>query len=165
MGVKEEESKELFELHAEFCKVIASATRLRIVALLRDGELAVGTLARATGSSWANISQHLRILRNHDIVRTRKEGRVVYYRLRDARLVQACELIRSILLEAMRERGALGRRSEEASYQYPTPAPGKVPARSRIKPGPAARNGTAAGAVRGSTRRQPKQQRRIDHDA
>jgi ArsR family transcriptional regulator len=105
-------SYEIFELHAEFCKVIASATRLWIVALLRDGERAVGELASATGSSLANISQHLRILRNHDIVRTRKEGRVVYYRLRDPRLVDACELTRSILLGGMKERGVLGRRSE-----------------------------------------------------
>jgi len=108
-------SNEIFEVHAEFCKVIASATRLWIVALLRDGERAVGELAEATGSSPANISQHLRILRNHDIVRTRKEGRVVYYRLRDPRLVDACELTRNILLGGMKERGVLGRRSERSA--------------------------------------------------
>jgi DNA-binding transcriptional ArsR family regulator len=145
MDVKE--SNELFELHAEFCKVIASVMRLRIVALLRGGEQPVGKLAEATGSSLANISQHLRILRSHDIVRTRKEGRTVYYRLRDPRLVDACELIRNILLGAMKERGALGRRSEEAPRRRlsrkpapkagaVSPAAGRLPSRYMSKPAP-----------------------------
>jgi hypothetical protein len=45
-------------------------------------------------------------------VRTRREGRTVYYRLRDPRLVEACELTRSILVEGMEERGTLGRSSK-----------------------------------------------------
>jgi ArsR family transcriptional regulator len=100
---------EIFVLHAEFCKVVANPTRLMLISRLRDGELTVGDLVRGTGASLANISQHLRILRDHDIVRTRREGRSIYYRLRDARLVQVCELTRAILLGGIRQRSALAR--------------------------------------------------------
>ncbi|MGB9604641.1 MAG: ArsR/SmtB family transcription factor [Bryobacteraceae bacterium] len=103
------ESAEIFALHAEFCKVIANPTRLMLISRLRSGELTVGELVKGTGASLANISQHLRILRDHDIVRTRREGRSIYYRLRDARLVQVCELTRAILLGGIRQRGALAR--------------------------------------------------------
>ncbi|MGQ9918268.1 MAG: ArsR/SmtB family transcription factor [Bryobacteraceae bacterium] len=102
-----EENPEIFALHAEFCKVIANPTRLMLISRLRNGELTVGELARGTGASLANISQHLRILRDHDIVRTRKEGRSVHYRLRDARLVEVCELTHAILLGGIQQRSAL----------------------------------------------------------
>jgi DNA-binding transcriptional ArsR family regulator len=103
------ENLEIFALHAEFCKVIANPMRLMLISRLRNGELTVGELVRGTGASLANISQHLRILRDHDIVRTRKEGRSVHYRLRDARLVEVCELTRTILLGGIQERSALVR--------------------------------------------------------
>ncbi len=105
-GVK---NAEIFALHAEFCKVIANPKRLMLISRLRDGELTVGELGRGTGASPANISQHLRILRSHGIVRTRREGRSVYYSLRDARLVEVCELTHAILLEGIEQRGALVR--------------------------------------------------------
>jgi ArsR family transcriptional regulator len=109
--MKEKENEDLYELHAGFCKVIANSTRLKIFSVLSDGEQSVGGLAKATGSSLANVSQHLRILRDHNILRMRKEGRTVYYRLRDPRLVQACELTRTILMSGIQERSALARRS------------------------------------------------------
>ncbi len=103
------DSPEIFALHAEFCKVIASPTRLMLISRLQDGELTVGELVRGTGASLANVSQHLRILRAHNIVRIRKEGRSVYYRLRDARLVKVCELTRTVLLGGIQQRSALVR--------------------------------------------------------
>jgi DNA-binding transcriptional ArsR family regulator len=168
-------SNELFELHAEFCKAIASATRLRILELLGEGEQAVGKLAEATRSSLANISQHLRLLRNHDIVRTRKEGRTVYYRLRDPRLVAACQLTRSILLGAMEERGILGRclqaspqplsrrklKPEPGTF---SPEPRQFLSRNGSKQESKARTLKAADSVCGFTRPKPRQERKIGHD-
>ena len=104
-----EQHAEIFELHAEFCKVVANPIRLMLISQLRDKELTVSDLVRETGASLTNISQHLRILRDHDIVRTRREGRSIYYRLRDVRLVQVCELTRAILLGGIRQRSALAR--------------------------------------------------------
>lgn len=125
---------EMFQLHAEFCKIVANPIRLQIIALLEAGEQPVGKLAEATGSSLANISQHLRILRTHNVVRTRRDGRVIYYSLRDPRLVEACELTRSILVDGMKERGSLGRSSERSAKRAgrrSTTTEGELPRPSR----------------------------------
>jgi ArsR family transcriptional regulator len=105
------ENREVFSLHAEFCKTIAHPTRLMIVSLLGDGELTVGQMVDAIGVPLANASQHLRALRDRNIVLTRKDGRQVYYRLRDLRLVNACELIRSVLLGGFSEKGRIAERA------------------------------------------------------
>ena len=101
---------EIFELHAEFCKMIASPRRLRIIQLLAEKEMSVGEIADALQVASSNISQHLRVLRNHNVVKTRKNGQTVYYSLSNFRLPKACLEIRSILLEGMEKTGKKARR-------------------------------------------------------
>ena len=96
---------EVFELHAEFCKIIASSRRLRIIQLLAEKEMNVGDIAEALQVQPSNISQHLRVLRSHDVVKTRKEGQTVWYSLTNRRLPKVCTEIRSILLEGMEKNG------------------------------------------------------------
>ena len=96
---------EVFELHAEFCKIIASSRRLRIIQLLAEKEMNVGDIAEALQVQPSNISQHLRVLRSHDVVKTRKEGQTVWYSLSNRRLPKVCTEIRSILLEGMEKNG------------------------------------------------------------
>ena len=96
---------EIFELHAEFCKIIASSRRLRIIQLLAEKEMNVGDIAEALQVQPSNVSQHLRVLRSHNVVKTRKEGQTVFYRLSNRRLPKACTEIRSILLEGMEKTG------------------------------------------------------------
>ncbi len=96
---------EIFELHAEFCKIIASSRRLRIIELLAKQEMNVGDIAEALQIQPSNVSQHLRVLRSHDVVKTRKEGQTVFYSLSNRRLPKACAEIRSILLEGMEKNG------------------------------------------------------------
>jgi len=96
---------EIFELHAEFCKIIASSRRLRIIQLLAEKEMNVGDIAEALQLQPSNVSQHLRVLRSHNVVITRKEGQAVFYSLTNRRLPKACTEIRSILLEGMEKNG------------------------------------------------------------
>src|SRR5437016_10512157 len=66
--------------------VLADPTRLQVLyALLRapSGELCVCDLASGLGRDDTTISHQLRVLRNHQVVTTRKVGRIVYYRLTD----------------------------------------------------------------------------------
>ena len=102
--------REIFLLHAEFCKVLANSKRLMIIDLLSQGEMCVGDMVAAMGSSLANISQHLRVLRARNIVRSRKEGQTVFYSLTDKRIPKACTLIRCILLDGIRSRGDILKR-------------------------------------------------------
>lgn len=71
------------DLAVEVFAMLADATRVRIILALRDGELAVGDLAKAVGKSPTAVSQHLAKLRLTRMVSTRQEGTRIYYRLTD----------------------------------------------------------------------------------
>lgn len=62
-------------------KALADPTRRRILQVLQQGEMAAGNLAKLFSTSHANVSIHLKILKEADLVVTRKEGTTVLYRL------------------------------------------------------------------------------------
>ncbi len=69
---------------ATFCKAVSHPVRLRIILLLRERELSVGSLLTALGGcSGANVTQHLNVLRRQGIVASRRQGNVVYNRIND----------------------------------------------------------------------------------
>jgi len=75
-------TKELSELFA----VLSHPMRIRIVEELRTGEKDVGTLTQVLQISQTGVSQHLSVLRTHRLIIERKEGRNVFYHLRDPEL-------------------------------------------------------------------------------
>lgn len=99
----------LFDLHAEVCQALADPKRLRIIAILRRGEMTVSALAGALGLPQANVSHHLAILRRLGLVVPRREGAQVFYSIANPKVVQACELMREVLLETIESRGSLVR--------------------------------------------------------
>ncbi len=68
---------------AESFKALADPTRLKILALLFNGEHCVGDLADHLDVSQSAVSHQLRLLRSLNIVRYHKEGREVFYDLAD----------------------------------------------------------------------------------
>jgi len=94
-----ENTAELFRLKAELCKTFADPKRLTIITELRNGERSVGDLVEAIGSPQAVVSRHLAVLRNRGIVNTRREGTSVYYSLANPRIVEACDIVHSILMD------------------------------------------------------------------
>lgn len=69
---------------ADFFKVFADATRLKILYLLdQNGECQVGFISETLDMSQSAISQQLKVLRSSRLVRFRKEGRSIFYRLSD----------------------------------------------------------------------------------
>ncbi len=101
------QSKTLFELQAEVCKTLASAKRLEIISALKEGEKTVGELVDILGVPKANVSQHLAVMRLKGILRSRREGVSIYYRIANSKVVQACSLMREVLTEQMKERTKL----------------------------------------------------------
>ena len=63
--------------------LLADPTRLRLVSALTSGELCVCDLAAATGINRTTVSHQLRTLRDGRLVRSRREGRVIFYALDD----------------------------------------------------------------------------------
>jgi len=51
----------------------------------------------------ANLSQHLAVMRTKGIVKTRREGTSVYYRISNPKVIRACDIMREVLLEQLTE--------------------------------------------------------------
>lgn len=68
---------------AALFRALADPTRVRLIAALEQTELCVGDLAATVGLSDSATSHHLRLLRSLGLVRTRREGRAIYYSLDD----------------------------------------------------------------------------------
>lgn len=102
--------KKIFEMQAEICKTLSNPKRLEIISALKDGELTVGGLVERLGVTKANVSQHLAILRQHRVVESRREGVNVYYRIHNPMIVEACALMKAVLMEQIEESGRLAKK-------------------------------------------------------
>jgi ArsR family transcriptional regulator len=68
---------------AQIFSALSDPTRLRIISALSEHELCVCDLSVVLGMSQSAVSHQLRLLRNLNLVKYRKEGRIVYYALDD----------------------------------------------------------------------------------
>ncbi len=99
-----------YGLHAEICKVLTDPKRLMILDVLRGGECSVGELANRTEIRLANASQHLGVLRRTGLVKVRREGTTVYYRIAEPAILDACEIIHGIVAARLGRAPRLARR-------------------------------------------------------
>ncbi len=76
-------SDELIYDIADFFKVFGDSTRIKILYALLGGEMCVGDLVEALEMTQSAISHQLRVLRQNDLVKFRKEGKAVIYSLDD----------------------------------------------------------------------------------
>src|SRR5208337_3122866 len=88
---------DLLELMAVKFQMLADPTRLAILRALMEGEKSVGQVVTETGRGQANVSKHLKLLADSALVRRRKEGLQVYYRLDDPLVEQLCALVCSAI--------------------------------------------------------------------
>ncbi len=65
-------------------KAMANPARLMVLCQIADGEKSVNELAQAVGLSQSGLSQHLTVLRNRNLVKTRKVAQTVFYSLASA---------------------------------------------------------------------------------
>lgn len=86
-------------LRAKLFHGFADMSRLAILQALRDGPLSVSEIIGATGLSQPNASNHLRCLRDCELVSYRQEGRFVYYQLSDPRVAELLHLADDLLRE------------------------------------------------------------------
>ena len=81
----------LFNL-AEFFKVFGDSTRVRILCALHHSELCVCDLSALLSMSQSAISHQLRVLRAARLVKSRREGKVIYYTLMDEHVKQILDV-------------------------------------------------------------------------
>lgn len=78
-----DQEDKVFKSVGSFFDVLSHTDRLKIVGLLKDKEMDVNQLHEALEISQSRTSQHLKLLKYHNIVDERKEGKHVYYRLKN----------------------------------------------------------------------------------
>jgi DNA-binding transcriptional ArsR family regulator len=96
---------------ADLFGVLGHPQRVRIIEELRDGEHDVNFLTNVLGCAHSRVSQHLSLLKAHRLVRTRRDGRHVFYRLANPRiatwLLDGLDFTEAALLEPGKMRMAL----------------------------------------------------------
>ncbi|HLC01002.1 MAG TPA: metalloregulator ArsR/SmtB family transcription factor [Candidatus Bathyarchaeia archaeon] len=97
----------VFEFQADLSKTMANPLRLAILHFLKDGEKKVNELSELIGVSQSNVSQHLALMRQRQIVKTRKLGTNIYYSVSNPKISQACDMVREVLIEQLRQKQEL----------------------------------------------------------
>jgi len=90
---------------AQLLKALAHPTRLNIVALIKEEQPCVKALEEVLGVSQSNISQHLSLLRHLGIVRARREGNQVCYRLSDDTVSKMLDVLSNSINQKESENG------------------------------------------------------------
>ena len=97
----------VYQVKAEFFRILGHPVRVRILELLKDGEHTVGDLQSQLQMDSSGTSQHLGALRKQGILDSRREGTSVYYSVRDPRIFQLLEVARQILNASLAESQAI----------------------------------------------------------
>lgn len=78
---------------AKVLRVLGDSNRLRILELLRDGEMCQCEIIPLIGQSQPTVSRHLSLLEEHGVLECRKDGVRVLYQIRDPRILEILEII------------------------------------------------------------------------
>ncbi|WGY45125.1 metalloregulator ArsR/SmtB family transcription factor [Vibrio sp. ABG19] len=73
---------------SELLRIMAHPERLMVLCQLTQGEIGVGQLQKNSSLSQSAFSQHLTLLRTHQLIKARKESQQVFYSLADGRVAQ-----------------------------------------------------------------------------
>jgi ArsR family transcriptional regulator len=107
--------QEISELEADFCFALSDPTRLLMIYALSEGPRNVTELAGDLGVAQPTASRHLKILRDRGLVFTVRQGTTVTYHLADPRLIQALDLLRTVMRERLAHRAGLMNETEGAT--------------------------------------------------
>jgi ArsR family transcriptional regulator len=104
---------------SQLLETIGKPARLRILFAIGAGEACVCHLEAVLGLRQAYISQHLMALRQADLLDTRREGRYIFYRLSDPRLLQFIREASRLSGVTSAERKTLEQTSQESQCSCP----------------------------------------------
>jgi len=90
------EDDDQIEQASRAMKAMSHPLRLKILCVLGEHEVSVQDIVDAVGTSQSNISQHLAIMREKGVLRTRKDANRVYYRVGDPRTLEVVSMMRDV---------------------------------------------------------------------
>ncbi len=98
---------ELEELVASMCKALNDPKRLLVLYALHDRPRSVGELSKLLEAPQANTSQHLAVLRDRGLLETERRGSSIVYSLRHPRVLDALDILRSVMVDELERQQAL----------------------------------------------------------
>jgi ArsR family transcriptional regulator len=81
-------NKKALSSEAKIFKALADINRLKIIKLLKEGELCVCELTTVLSTSQSTVSHHLSVLKNAGLIKERKEGKWSYFRLSEGAVIE-----------------------------------------------------------------------------
>ncbi len=72
---------------ADRLKILSNPDRLKILCILKDGEIHVQNIEQLTAIQQPTLSQQLTLLRKSQLVQIRREGKQIYYSIQDQRVL------------------------------------------------------------------------------
>lgn len=90
---------QLFKLQENVFKALAHSRRLEIIYLLRDQKLTVSQIYTMLDLPQANVSQHLQILREQNIVLANKDGKKITYKIAQSKYLQIADIVRELIID------------------------------------------------------------------
>jgi ArsR family transcriptional regulator len=98
---------DIYEVRAQVAKALAHPTRLRIIQLLKgQSEVCVCDIAKELSEGQPTVSKHLNVLRNAGLLESRKDGLMVFYRLRAPCIVGIFECLDKVILNDLHKKQA-----------------------------------------------------------
>ena len=107
-------AQEISELEADFCFALSDPTRLLMLYALADTPHNVTELSNELNVIQPTTSRHLKVLRDRGLVYAVRQGTTVTYHLADPRLIQALDLLRTVMRDRLTHRAGLMEESREA---------------------------------------------------
>jgi DNA-binding transcriptional ArsR family regulator len=99
--------EEINLLHTHICEGLGDPRRVLILYILSERPRSVTELTELLDVAQPTVSHHLKILRERELVISRKEGTVVTYSLADERIIEALNIMRHILTDILAHRADL----------------------------------------------------------
>ena len=97
-----------------FFQILGDISRLKIIKFVSNEECSVNEIVQATKLSQPLVSHHLKVMRDNQILETKRSGPFIYYRLKDKRLLQALGLF-SEMVNSM-----TGEMIEDPTFRFPS---------------------------------------------
>jgi DNA-binding transcriptional ArsR family regulator len=99
--------QEVIRLHADMCSALADPSRLLLLYALGEKACTVSELTAHLGLGQSTTSRHLRVLREHGLVRADRQGKNIEYTLCDRRILEALDTLRAVLRDSLSYRANL----------------------------------------------------------
>ena len=88
----------------DLLKILGDTTRLSILQILKNDETSAAELENELDKSQSTISQHIKVLREADLIEADKDGRVNYYKVKNAKVFKILARIKSFIIKTKKEK-------------------------------------------------------------